>query len=402
MHDNPVDVATKANTLFQAIMSAVSSYLKNVDSFIYNSYPDKLLVLIDYTIGSMKICLDRSVFDKRDVMVQHILRRCSGMKQFLLINQRSMAKFASMKEKARKSLHSRSSFAYENPYESKSPYGAVSKKPPRQAPRQAPRQMPAKSPYDPVKPRNLQSSQSMVSSRPKMPMSRAQCRVKSPKLKQSISNVSTAIQHIRENEENVVTVSEKPCEDLECGPAGENHKEQRIMEMLHSVAGEKIEGLLTSFLAKLNGELLLSSREVSKPVQPQHESSSPRVTSEVEKPQKVKVAESESYEKTQRVAKNVQYLYVKSTDEKPKEAVVQLRDEGSSGDGLKGGTKILAMKSKPPIPDKSGASRKAEEKRMNQLKQQAMKERMAYIEQMSENPLYGNEAYSQPWKVFGR
>lgn len=234
-------------------------------------------------------------------------------------------------------------------------------------------------------------------------MSKAQSHVKSPIVKRSISNVSTAVQHIEDDavKENVVTVSEKPCEDLESGQTGDNRKEQQIMEMLQSVAGEKIEKMLTSFLAKLSGEMLQRSPEISEPVQPQHDLPSPRVTSEVEKPQKVKVAESESYEKTQRVAKNVQYLYVKSTDENPKQTVVQLRDEKSS-DRLKGGTKILAMKSKPPIPDKSGASTKAEEDRMNQLKQQAMKERMAYIEQMSENPLYGNEAYSQPWKVFGR
>lgn len=37
---------------------------------------------------------------------------------------------------------------------------------------------------------------------------------------------------------------------------------------------------------------------------------------------------------------------------------------------------------------------------MKKFKEQALKERLNYVQQMMENPLYVNEAYDEPWKLF--
>lgn len=100
--NNPLDVATKITSLFQIITQAAQTYLKNVECFIYNQYPDKLMVLVDFIINVTKICFDKRVFDKKDLVIQDMLRKCLAIRQFLDTHHNSIAKFAPLPAKPKK------------------------------------------------------------------------------------------------------------------------------------------------------------------------------------------------------------------------------------------------------------------------------------------------------------
>lgn len=102
--NNPSNVATKITSLFQIITQAAQTYLKNVECFIYNQYPDKLMVLVDFIINVTKICFDKRVFDKKDLVIQDMLRKCLAIRQFLDAHQNSMAKFAPLPAKPKKTV----------------------------------------------------------------------------------------------------------------------------------------------------------------------------------------------------------------------------------------------------------------------------------------------------------
>lgn len=429
MPDNPLEKATKVNLLFQVIMHAVQTYLKNVEMFIFNSYPDKLIVLIDFVINAVKICCDRKVFDKRDLVIHQMMRKCSDMKQFLMLNQRSMAKFASIPEKHKTSLTSRSSFVYENAYGTKlSMYDAPTVNKKLSATRSKQRCLPSKSPYDVMKPRNLRSSHSSVTTRSKMPpsrsQSRVQSRVQSPRVKQSISNVSTAVQKVKSDEPkelNVVTVSEKPFEDLESHEPRSNgkQKEMEIMEMLQNIAKDKIQEMLVPFLAQLmpQKDFQKSFSEESENNAQASKETTPRVTSDIPSQPIVEAAQ-EYPEKTQHqetvdhVAKNVQYIYVKSNEENPKvlkadrsknqltSSKAQNSPSTTQLEVIKSQTKtvakIVSANKKPPLP----CDVETLDGKFKKLKEKALKERLNYVRQMLENPLYMNEACHEPWKMF--
>lgn len=428
MHDNPVDVASKVIQLFQVIMHSVQTYLKNVEMFIYNKYPDKLNILINFIINAVTICQKRLIFDKRDKAIQQLLQKCSDMKRYLEMNQQSLAKFVSIQQNRKMSLHSRGSFAYENNYGSKlSMYDMTSKTSKTRKPI-----LPSKSPYDALIPRNLKSSHSTVTSKQKLPLSRVQSRtlqrVKSPMLKKSSSNISTAMQRLKDSESNeiVKTLSEKAYEENES--AAPSRKGNEIMEMMNNIAKEKIQEMLTPFLNELKKRLpcdKFSNEESTIPTSPSlrvtSEVKESQVTSECEKPQKGNVLTPErpkNIEKIQNVSKNVQYIYVKSNEEKKKSkndsqtnsAQSKLRPSPSKAQLTPSKTtiestgsqhkspemNIVSSKAKPPI----AADKKISENVMKELKEQALKERLEYVEQMMENPLYVNKAYNEPWKIF--
>lgn len=102
--NNPLDVATKITSLFQIVTQAAQTYLKNVECFIYNQYPDKLMVLVDFIINVTKICFDKRVFDKKDLVIQDMLRKCLAIKQFLNNHQHSISKFTPLPTKPKKAL----------------------------------------------------------------------------------------------------------------------------------------------------------------------------------------------------------------------------------------------------------------------------------------------------------
>lgn len=466
MHDNPVDVASKVIQLFQVIMQSVQTYLKNVEMFIYNKYPDKLSILINFIINAITICQDRLIFDKRDKAIQQLLRKCSDMKNYLEMNQQSLAKFASIQQNKRMSLHSRSSFAYENTYGSKlSMYDR-----PAMSSKERKSNLPLKSPYDGVITRNPKSSLSYFTSKQKLPSSRVQSRtlqrVKSPMMKKSSSSSSTTMQRLKGNGSNVSTAMQRlkyskndiiktSSENLIEGnesAAPSRGKEIEIMEMMQNIAKERIQEMLTPFLNELKKSLPIieqSTRpisplprvtsEVEKPtIIPQVEKpivsmviEKPRVSLDIEKPQSEKIPTPEkprNFEKIQNVSRNVQYIYVKSNEEKRKSSEAQSklqpstqsksqcsadlklqpstsntkllhskREIASTSSQQKAPEmKIVSSRAKPPIPVKE----KLDDNVMSQMKEQALKERLQYVEQMMENPLYVNKAYNEPWKIF--
>lgn len=421
MLDNPVDIASKVIQLFQVIMQSVQIYLKNVEMFIYNKYPDKLSILINFIINAVTICFERLIFDKRDVTVQQLLRKCSDMKKYLEMNQQSLAKFVSIKEKRKMSLHARSSFAYENNYGTKLAMYDAPTKPLR--PRKT--NLPMKSPYDSLLPRNLKSSHSSVTTKQKLPLSRVQSRIqsrmKSPNIKKSPSNVSTAVQRLKASESNEIikSVSEKPFEENESA-APSREKENEIMEMMQNIAKEKIQEMLAPFLNELKKSLPSDDKPkheqfyIDGPTEPIATTLPlPRVTSEVKKPQKEKSSTPENAkcsEKVHNVSKNVQYLYVKSNEEKKNSSVAQSKPTASKNQQEQSiatqpnpvkapEMKMVSPKVKPPIPVKKN---ELDDKFVRKMKEQALKERLEYVEQMMENPLYVNETFNEPWKMFAR
>lgn len=99
---NSSEVAMKITSLFQIITQAAQTYLKNVECFIYNQYPDKLMVLVDFIINVTKICFDKRVFDKKDLVIQDMLRKCLAIRQFLDTHQNSISKFITLPAKPKK------------------------------------------------------------------------------------------------------------------------------------------------------------------------------------------------------------------------------------------------------------------------------------------------------------
>lgn len=438
MPDNPVDVATKVNFLFQVIMQAIQTYLKNVEMIIYNNCPDKLLVLVDFIINAMKVCFDRKVFDKRDLLIQQMMRKCLDMKQYLQMNQQSLVKFASISESRKSSLFSRSSFAFETHQETKlSMYDSKNEKPKPSTSRTKQRGIPSKSPYDIPKVRNVQSH-SKVTDRSKVVSrisSRGHSRVTD--LKRSLSNVSTAMQKVKNDDSNEALVAEKPLESSDLHAQRiQKSKEMEIMEMMENIAREKIQEMLMPFLSKLNTardeqqttfedpKILVSKELTPTPSTQGKPKPSPRVTSEVENSLKIQQEKlqhktiempekPQQKERVQRVAKNVQYLFVSSDEmEKTNDRSVTNMTDLQTQEPLENQstlppvlvksnprTKILSVNKKPPVhvpvpPEKNG------EIFLKEMKERALKERLEYVAQMMENPLYLNEMHSEPWKMF--
>lgn len=193
-----MDVATKVNLLFHAIMQAVQTYLKNVEMFIYNSYPDKLFVLVDFIINASKICFDRKVFDKTNIMIVKMLRKSVDMKRFLELNQRkassSFESSVSVSSRSR-DLHSRNSYAHERTRanEKISAYGKP-KRPQLKS-------MKVKSPYDApqenLHTRNLKTlsrGQKMIPHPPPSKRPTPATKSTSPQVRKSISNISTMVE----------------------------------------------------------------------------------------------------------------------------------------------------------------------------------------------------------------
>lgn len=462
MPDNPLDVATKVNGLFQIITQAIQIYLKNVEMFIYNSYPDKLLVLVDFVINSVKICLDRMVFDKRDAVVNQMLRKCGALREFLEMNKQSFARFASIAEQRKKSIHSRSSFAFEVPQSSKfSMYGA-----PVQRSRQP---MPAKSPYDAPRPRSLRPSQSNVQGRiskvpscyssnaPSRQVSRdprisnsQTARGRSPMVRKTSSNISTMMERY-EKQGKFKTMPEKPLEDE---PRANPTQESDLREILVNVAEEKISQMLAPFLEqlKITQQSMLESPKFKpreKNVEEVHETprqSKSRVTSEVSSRERFEKAEEvpkvsrvtsevsssreklqqlnehppsepklcdKTLEKVEKISKNVQYIYVKSEDEESRVKPVKSQQNFNTAKSQFTASKSQSSLSKsheikspqaqpkPPIPF-GNTSKPEDEIYSKKMKALAIKERLGYIEQQSQNPLYVNEACEEPWKLVSK
>jgi hypothetical protein len=290
MPDNPLEIATKVNALFQEIMQTVQTYLRNVEMFIYNSSPDKLSVLIDFIVNATRICLDKLVFDKSDLTIRDLLQKCSMLRKFLLMNQHTPAKFVSMVEKQKFLLNAKNSYIY-----------GVGSKMSIQMTKQK------TSPYDPVlsKPRNLKfsTSNSQVSSRYLKASNRNS---NSTKLKRSSSNVSTMMSRLKDDD---------------------SEDELEIMKMLKKISQEKLEEMLKPIIKEM-----IPLKNIDR---------GNRVTSDID---------------TLKVEKN--------------------RITSTSSEDFLGN----------------------EEK----VKEEALRERLNYIQQMKENPLYVNQTIPEPWQLFAR
>lgn len=417
--DNLIELATKSSVLFQVIMQGVSSYLKNVEMFICNRFPEKLLVLIDFIINAIKVCLDRMVFDKRDSIIQKMLRKSLDIKRFLEINRQSMAKFSSIQEKRKQSLCSRTSFAHEFPQDTKlSMYGGAAVRPKKSSSK--PKQFPTKSPYDAPTQRCLQTSRSHGPAKVSSSRNATQSRVNSSLLRKSDSNVSTMMQRMKRKEstQSITTVPEQLYEE---NASATKPKEQEIKEMLESIAMSKIQEMLGPLVAAL------AAKKNEKESSQEPKAPAKRVTSDIAKPQSprqppsTEITEAKTpssskspptkpkhNDKVQRISKNVQYLYVKSNDEvKSVPSSVQLTsslmcltssDVPPTKPSVERQLKIVSSKAKPPV----SSDTKKDEEFTRQFKEQAFKDRMAYAEQMAENPLYSNEVIDEPWRMFGR
>jgi hypothetical protein len=161
------------------------------------------------------------------------------------------------------------------------------------------------------------------------------------------------------------------------------------MEMLRNVAKEKIQELLVPYLDTIQST-------------PQ-----PRVTSDI-KPQKPPTTDSSISSKTastnetvQRIAPNIQYLFVKSQNDsevtlKPNEKLPSSHEVPE--------TKILTYSQKPPLKSDDENSddicEQFDNEAFKKRKQLAHKERRKIVKSMVENPLYVNEQFDEPWKIF--
>ncbi|CRK93265.1 CLUMA_CG006808, isoform A [Clunio marinus] len=404
MLDNPVEVATKVNLLFQVMMQALQIYLKNIEMFIYNNNPDKLLVLVDFILNAMKICLERMVFDKRDTMVQQILRKCIGIKQFMEMNQESSTKFLPIPESYKKSLSARNSYACEVPLESKlSMYDMqLGVKPKRSNSRM--NSYAVKSPYDVPKPRNFKATH-----KPKQTLSRSS----STLVRKTSSNISTMMEKIKSDNcnESRKTISEKPLEDSNVVTNKDSDKQKELLEMLEGITKQKFEEMFGSILPKIFSEMMSKQMtqesrfetpitvenvhgisETLKSIKELNEDSDEppklRVKSDLNLKKIPPVKEDEEVakesEKIQHFDKNVQYHFVKSKSEKKVQSSNVSKEIPKSSE------------------DKKKIEKAEEEKFTKEFKEQAMKERLDYKRQMSEDPLYVNKVISEPWKVFAK
>lgn len=159
--------------------------------------------------------------------------------------------------------------------------------------------------------------------------------------------------------------------------------------MLRNVAKEKIQELLGPYLETI-------------PSIPQ-----PRVTSDI-KPQKPPTTDSSISSKTtstnetvQRIAPNIQYLFVKSKNDS--ESTLKPNEKLPSSHEVPK-TKILTYSQKPPLKiDVSNSDdifEQFDNEAFEKHKQLAQKERRKIIKSMVENPLYVNEQFDEPWKIF--
>lgn len=431
-----MDVATKVNLLFQAIMQAIQTYLKNVEMFIYNSNPDKLFVLVDFIINASKICFDRNVFDKKDAVIVKMLRKSMEMKRFLEMNQRSVAKFEST-SKLRPRLQSRNSYAYGNmeTNEKYAIYGTPASKemkPKRSVgkSRNNPFGSATKSPYN-IPPLSSEKStkQNLYSTRqrgvPPSTLNTPAMKTLSPGVRKSISNVSTMVQREKQQapacEEEIEEKSgktEKPLEESKV-VGMEKTDVSEIIEMLRNVAKDKIREIIAPYIAELVPKC---NEKLPIPM------TTTRVTASV-KPKKPSTTESSDSSKTANshatVQSAAQYTLEKSkneseetlkalpSEEKPSLFALTVEEEPSSQllpEVPK--TKIVTSTLKPPplksddiaqaleVDDSDDDFDVLDNETMEALKETALKERKAYREAMNENSLYSNDQYGEPWKKF--
>ncbi|CAO1305438.1 unnamed protein product [Diamesa serratosioi] len=448
--NNPLDVATKITSLFQIITQASQTYLKNIECFIYNQYPDKLMVLVDFIINVTKICFDKRVFDKKDLVIQDMLRKCLMIKQFLDAHQHSMAKFAPLPAKSKKPLFLKSNSYCENPYKTNlSMYGMQVKKQKQQNMFNVPKNLYDGTTLTTLKPRNIQSSrtnrtdlstQKLRAQTNKVSMKQSIPRSRSSRLETPISSrtsiVSTMMQHVEEEDK---IQAEKL---LENSAKVSSHEIQTIMEMLQNITKDKVHEILGPLIATLlpnsNPENVTALLKQFPTQQTNNQifdnKTASRVTSALDKsgnkPEKqlknvvqeidcFKDVETKNFpapsvsiyrqETVQHSAKNAQLIFMKSesendnTGEESKTSLSQLSqnqiDESfqskEESNSLKH-VRIVTPHKKAPIPE---TSNKETKRKFDELKKHVLKERMEFIESISEDPLYVNERFEQPWKV---
>jgi hypothetical protein len=413
MPNNPMDLAKKVNFLFQVIMQATQTYLKNVELFICNSAPDKLLVLVTFIINASKICFDRNVFDKSDVLVMKMLRKCVEMKTFLERNANSAVKYYSM-GKSVTNLYSNNSYSCDNKSYDKmqirSKKALLAKK----------KNVKTKSPYEPpknpypmpkMKAKNSKSKTSGQNNHQKE--TKSVVHPKSPKIKKSTSNISTLVQKESEKQIN---------ENVERNVNNQKPKEiEELMEMLQNITKEKVHEMLGPLLSELVPKKIEESDSSdSNPVPQVTADTEPKIPSTCSTPTNVSSKTASSVETVQYVAPNVQYLYVMSHQNEPDEVpqveevgigeeVEKIKEPSSMPAEIpKVSVKSVTCSAEPPqLPQLSNDSNnneviedgKTSEENMKKLKQRALKERLKMIAQMMENPFYVNENISEPWKL---
>jgi hypothetical protein len=111
---------------------------------------------------------------------------------------------------------------------------------------------------------------------------------------------------------------------------------------------------------------------------------SPETTEESEPVQEIK----SSIEKVQKIAKNVQYTTIKSNE-----------DSDESPKAKKSVSKIPTRKS---LSKEKVEAKKLMKAKYEEAKQLAIKERNAFIEALTDNPMYVNEFFPQPWREMSK
>lgn len=81
------------------MLQACQIYSTNVESFIVDLCPEKLDVLINFILSSTKICIDKRIFDKKDVVIREIFKRCHDILTNLKNNQLEPVIFKEIKIK---------------------------------------------------------------------------------------------------------------------------------------------------------------------------------------------------------------------------------------------------------------------------------------------------------------
>lgn len=345
------------------MMQAVQTYLKNVEMFIVNKNPDKLLVLVDFIINASKICFDRKILDKRNTSTMKLLRKCAELREDLSIKNHD-DDFYEKRKKKKENVHGRSEFSHgkkpilqkklknsltivenpkahnmqrhqrgslkysydfanhihEHPNRDHDELPETYAEPRRKTKANLPKNhlITSKSPYDsPLNPyanpafkqkskpkkihQNLLPSRNTIYGQSRNSVVR---QASQQILRKIPSDVSTVMQKEMEKENQVnnkQTDYEKPLENVDAN---------EIMKMIQSITKEKFEEMLapmlTQFLPKYETENSKASEEMK--------SSGCRVTADIEPLKKsMEVGKNvESNETIERIAHNIQYTFIKS------------------------------------------------------------------------------------------
>ncbi|KAG5676171.1 hypothetical protein PVAND_006020 [Polypedilum vanderplanki] len=341
MSDNPVDIAAKVETLFLYIMQAIQSYLKCVEMFIYNSCPDKLSALIESIVHACKICFERNAFSNKDAIFVEILRKCDEMRSFLVMNKKSQPTFMTFTTDFHAKVLPKNSKMYVSPYFN--PYALRKVKSPY-----APPKNPHPIPKMKSRAKSIESKSARQSDQVRKNSTQSNKNKQQPKIKRSNSEISTII-----GRENL---------------ASQKKQIKNLVDMVHTVTQEKISVIVDSLFKQITPE---------------------QVTKEVKKPKTQEISSDEKSEAKNEIKSPKD---VSKSDDGESEQPSSMSN-ASISDTLKKNVRVVTYKEKPQNNDEH------EKEKLRKLREQALAERLKIIESQSNNPLYNNSSFNEPWKM---